>query len=78
MTPVLLINAIHDPATGYSWAQSVARQLGRYGVLLTYEGWGHGSYNDEPVHAEHDRQLPDRRSTYRSAARSCPAVPPVS
>jgi hypothetical protein len=40
---VLLSNALHDPATGYDWATSVARQLGRQGVLLTYEGWGHGS-----------------------------------
>jgi pimeloyl-ACP methyl ester carboxylesterase len=39
-TPILLSNAIHDPATGYNWATSVARQLGkRNGVLLTYEGW---------------------------------------
>ncbi|MFF1815765.1 alpha/beta fold hydrolase [Kribbella sp. NPDC058245] len=43
-TPVLLANAIHDPATAYTMAQSVQRQLGRNGVLLTYEGWGHGSY----------------------------------
>lgn len=47
-TPILLANAIHDPATGYSWAKSVERQLGRHGVLLTYEGWGHGSYNQTP------------------------------
>jgi hypothetical protein len=44
-TPVLLINARHDPATGHNWATGVARQLGRHGVLLTYEGAGHGSYN---------------------------------
>ncbi len=24
------------------------RQLGRQGVLLTYEGWGHGSYDGGP------------------------------
>ncbi|PRY33282.1 alpha/beta hydrolase [Pseudosporangium ferrugineum] len=42
--PVLQINARHDPATGYNWALSVARQLGRSGVLLTYAGAGHGSY----------------------------------
>ncbi|TCO49090.1 TAP-like protein [Kribbella antiqua] len=47
-TPVLLANAIHDPATGYGWARSVERQLGKEGVLLTYEGWGHGSYNSTP------------------------------
>jgi len=44
-TPLLLINARHDPASGYNWATEVARQLGRGGVLLTYDGAGHGSYN---------------------------------
>ncbi|GLW05293.1 peptidase [Microtetraspora sp. NBRC 13810] len=42
--PLLLGNALHDPATGYNWATSTARQLGRQAVLLTYEGWGHGIY----------------------------------
>ncbi|GAA4621272.1 hypothetical protein GCM10023196_008510 [Actinoallomurus vinaceus] len=27
--PILLSNAVHDPATGYPWAESVARQFGR-------------------------------------------------
>ena len=44
-TPLLQINARHDPASGYNWALSVARQLGRSGVLLTYAGAGHGSYD---------------------------------
>lgn len=39
--PVLLMNALHDPATGLEWARSVNRQL-RDSVLLTYDGWGHG------------------------------------
>lgn len=75
-TPVLLANAIHDPATGYSWAQSVERQLGRYGVLLTYEGWGHGSYTKSPcMQSTIDdyliaREVPKRGST-------CAAVPPA-
>ncbi|MEV1025139.1 alpha/beta hydrolase [Streptomyces sp. NPDC050264] len=46
--PILLSNALHDPATGYPWAASVARQLGRSGVLLTYEGQGHGSVTSGP------------------------------
>ncbi|WP_433163048.1 alpha/beta hydrolase [Kribbella sp. CA-247076] len=75
-TPVLLANAIHDPATGYNWARSVARQLGRHGVLLTYEGWGHGSYDGGPcMETTIDAYLValdvPRRGT------SCPAVPPV-
>jgi pimeloyl-ACP methyl ester carboxylesterase len=44
-TPLLLINARHDPASGYNWATGIARQLGRHGVLLTYAGAGHGSYH---------------------------------
>jgi pimeloyl-ACP methyl ester carboxylesterase len=43
-TPLLLLNSRHDPATGLNWARSVERQLGRHGVLLTYEGAGHGAY----------------------------------
>ncbi|HYQ61904.1 alpha/beta hydrolase [Actinophytocola sp.] len=39
--PVLILNSLHDPATGYEWALSVNRQLDR-SVLLTYDGWGHG------------------------------------
>ncbi|TDD76688.1 alpha/beta hydrolase [Actinomadura rubrisoli] len=46
--PILLSNARHDPATPYAWARNVARQLGRTGTLLTYEGSGHGSYNRGP------------------------------
>ncbi|MET0494579.1 MAG: alpha/beta hydrolase [Actinoplanes sp.] len=42
---LLQINAWHDPASGYNWATEVNRQLGRHGVLLTYAGAGHGSYN---------------------------------
>ena len=75
-TPVLLANAIHDPATGYDWARSVERQLGRYGVLLTYEGWGHGSYNSSPcMQTTIDAYLVSRQVPERGT--SCAAVPPV-
>ncbi|XVU20694.1 alpha/beta hydrolase [Actinoplanes sp. CA-054009] len=43
--PILLLNSRHDPATGVNWARSVEKQLGRHGVLVTYEGTGHGSYS---------------------------------
>ena len=43
-TPVLLLNARHDPRTGHAWAAHVAAQLGRHGRLVTYEGAGHGTY----------------------------------
>jgi pimeloyl-ACP methyl ester carboxylesterase len=42
--PILLMNSLHDPATGYEWAKNVNRQL-RGSVLLTYDGWGHGVWN---------------------------------
>ncbi|MCO1595401.1 alpha/beta hydrolase [Micromonospora sp. RHAY321] len=46
--PLLLAATRHDPASGYNWATNVARQLGDHGLLLTYEGWGHGSYTTSP------------------------------
>ncbi len=42
--PILLMNSLHDPATGYEWATGVQRQL-EDSVLLTYDGWGHGVRN---------------------------------
>jgi pimeloyl-ACP methyl ester carboxylesterase len=76
-TPLLLTNALHDPATGYNRALGVARQLGREGVLLTYEGWGHGVYGRSAcVNDAIDRYLIDRTLPARGAA--CPAVEPPS
>lgn len=76
-TPLLLLNALHDPATGYNRALGVARQLGREGVLLTYDGWGHGVYRRSACTIEAvDRYLIERRLP-RQGSR-CPAVePPV-
>ncbi|MER7251865.1 alpha/beta fold hydrolase [Kribbella sp. NPDC000426] len=75
-TPVLLANAIHDPATPYRMAQSVQRQLGRSGVLLTYEGWGHGSYTSSPcMQGAIDDYLIAREVRRRGS--SCAAVPPA-
>ena len=75
-TPILLASTVHDPATGYNWAKSVARQLGRYGVLLTYEGWGHGSYTTSPcMQSAIDDYLIARDVPTRGT--SCPAVPPT-
>ena len=39
-TPILLINNVYDPATGYSGAQRVERRLGNT-VLLTVASYGH-------------------------------------
>jgi pimeloyl-ACP methyl ester carboxylesterase len=41
---ILMMNGIHDPATGYAWALNAKRQLGDGAVLVTYEGSGHLVY----------------------------------
>ena len=70
--PLLLLNAVHDPRTGYEWATNVARQLGRHGRLVTYEGWGHGSYGLPCTEAVVDRYLIDLVVPPHGAR--CPAV----
>ncbi|MEV5162327.1 hypothetical protein [Streptomyces sp. NPDC053728] len=45
---------------GHPWAVSVARQFGRSGVLVTYEGQGHGSVAQGPLHGAGRRRIPDR------------------
>lgn len=40
----LMLNSLHDPATGYENAVSVHRQARGKAVLLTYEGTGHQVY----------------------------------
>ncbi|MFI6925307.1 alpha/beta fold hydrolase [Nonomuraea spiralis] len=73
---VLLGNALHDPATPYTWATGTARQAGRAARLLTYEGWGHGIYGrgDCPTDA-FDRYLLSRDLPAKGTR--CPAVPPA-
>lgn len=41
--PILVVGTTNDPATPYVMAQSLAESL-ESGVLLTYDGWGHGAY----------------------------------
>ncbi|WP_121394460.1 alpha/beta hydrolase [Actinokineospora cianjurensis] len=41
---ILMLNAVHDPATSHAWAVSAHRQTRDTTVLVTYEGWGHGVY----------------------------------
>ncbi|WP_406389652.1 alpha/beta hydrolase [Streptomyces sp. NBC_00887] len=72
--PILVSNALHDPATGYPWAVAVARQLGRSGVLLTYEGHGHGSVTRGPcMEYAVDSYLTDLAVPPRGTR--CPVVP---
>jgi hypothetical protein len=41
---LLMLNALHDPATAYVWALNAKAQLGPAARFVTYEGWGHGTY----------------------------------
>jgi pimeloyl-ACP methyl ester carboxylesterase len=41
--PIVVVGALHDPATPYAWAQSLAREL-KSGRLLTASGNSHTSY----------------------------------
>jgi pimeloyl-ACP methyl ester carboxylesterase len=43
--PILVSGTLRDPATPYSWAVALSRQLSR-GVLLTYDGDGHTVYGE--------------------------------
>ena len=42
--PILLASSLHDPATGYPWTLSTAKQIGAQARVLTYEGSGHSVY----------------------------------
>jgi pimeloyl-ACP methyl ester carboxylesterase len=79
-TPLLLVNSVLDPNTSYRMATNVARQLGRDGVLLSYDGPGHGLYRQQPVRgsdcvdAAVDRYL--LTQTLPPPGTHCPAVDP--
>ena len=73
--PVLLVNARHDPATPYAWAEHVAAQLGPRASIVTYEGWGHIVYGrSDCVNGAMDRYLLTARPP--AAGTRCPAVEP--
>lgn len=71
-----MLNALHDPATGYNWAANAGRQLGRAATLVTYDGWGHGVYGRGRCSDQiTDRYLVD--VTVPKRGTHCPAVPPA-
>lgn len=75
MGPILLVAALHDPATAYGWAREVTRQLGPTARLVTYRGWGHVVYKKSPCAAG----LIDRyliTLTTPAAGSSCKAIEP--
>ena len=45
--PILVVGTTGDPATPYTWAESLAEQL-ESGVLVTYVGEGHTAYGQSP------------------------------
>ncbi|WP_130799922.1 alpha/beta hydrolase [Streptomyces otsuchiensis] len=42
---ILVVGTTRDPATPYGWSEALAEQL-ESGVLLTYDGDGHGAYGE--------------------------------
>ncbi|GAA4618957.1 alpha/beta hydrolase [Saccharopolyspora hordei] len=73
--PVLVANALHDPATGYNWATTVDQQI-EQATLLTYDGWGHGVYSrSECTTSAVDRYLVD--GVVPPQGTHCAAVPPT-
>jgi len=58
--PIVVVGTTHDPATPYSWAQSLASEL-KSGRLLTSETASHTSYGrgDACIDGHVDRYLLD-------------------
>ncbi|WP_233532691.1 alpha/beta hydrolase [Antrihabitans sp. YC2-6] len=44
--PIVVVGTTRDPATPYRWAEGLAEQL-QSGVLVTYDGDGHGAYGSD-------------------------------
>ena len=56
---ILVMNSLHDPATPHEWATQVTAHT-PHATLLTYTGWGHGTYSRTPcTTAAADRYLID-------------------
>ncbi|GAA0615871.1 alpha/beta hydrolase [Kutzneria viridogrisea] len=70
---ILLVNPLHDPATGYSWAQGLHRQAPQRTVLLRYDGTGHTAYfrTDCVRHTVDDYLV---AQTVPATGTSCPAA----
>ncbi|PRY39866.1 alpha/beta hydrolase [Umezawaea tangerina] len=70
---VLMLNSLHDPATGYEGAVEAARQARGKATLVTYEGSGHGVYTrTDCTRATVDAYLLDL--TVPAAGTRCPAA----
>lgn len=54
---ILIIGATHDPSTPYVMAEAMAKAFDK-GVLLTRDGWGHGSYDQAATQCIQDAVTP--------------------
>ncbi|MFF4181613.1 alpha/beta hydrolase [Streptomyces sp. NPDC001691] len=71
---ILVVGGKGDPATPYPWAQDTAKRLGS-GVLVTYEGEGHGAYSaSQCIRAKADAFFTN--GTVPKEGTSCPAETP--
>ncbi|MEU4516820.1 alpha/beta hydrolase [Nonomuraea wenchangensis] len=73
--PILLASSLNDPATGYPWTLSTARQIGDEARVLTYEGSGHTVYGRSPCTVGAIDRYLIARSVPASGVR-CPEVRP--
>ncbi|MGW0735542.1 alpha/beta hydrolase [Streptomyces sp. NPDC002851] len=72
---ILMIGSKNDPATPYAWAQDTAKRLGS-GVLITYEGEGHGAYlPSQCIRTKVDAFFV--KGTVPDDGTTCPAEPPA-
>ncbi|MFB9966602.1 alpha/beta hydrolase [Sinosporangium siamense] len=69
--PIVVIGGKGDPATPYKWATALDAQL-KTGVLVTYEGGGHGAYNNACVTRVVDKYLLDGQVPAEGT--TCPAA----
>jgi pimeloyl-ACP methyl ester carboxylesterase len=42
---ILMLDALYDPSTPYAWTVNAHQQSKNTTTLLTYDGWGHSSYD---------------------------------
>ncbi|MEV0680447.1 alpha/beta hydrolase [Actinosynnema sp. NPDC050436] len=76
---ILMLNALHDPATGYEWAVAANRQSRDTTVLVTYEGWGHGVYDrSQCTQGTTDDYLISRRVPRHGTRCAAVEPPPVT
>jgi hypothetical protein len=69
---ILIVNSLHDPATGYPGALDVAGQIPN-STLHTYDGWGHGTMQRA---CPQQAMITYLMTSTPPAGTHCPAEPP--